>query len=85
MTAWLLPSRKRYTRWFLRLRVRILDPLSGKRSDGPLSPGRWYDAMVAHAPWLWGLCYHATNNAQTIRLGMAARDAAVGTQAQILP
>ena len=52
--------------------VRILDPLSGKRSDGPLSPGRWYDAMVAHAPWLWGLCYHATDNARAVRLGMAA-------------
>lgn len=52
--------------------VRILDPLSGGSSDGPLSPGRWYDATVAHAPWLWGLCYHATNNAWAVKLGMTA-------------
>src|SRR5436309_1627471 len=43
--------------------VRVLDPFAGKGDDGPLSPGRWYGATVAHAPWLWGLCYHATNNA----------------------
>jgi 1,2-diacylglycerol 3-beta-galactosyltransferase len=54
------------------VRVRVLDPLSGQRSDGPLSPGRWYDAAVAHAPWLWGLFYHATDNARIVRLGMAA-------------
>jgi UDP-N-acetylglucosamine:LPS N-acetylglucosamine transferase len=54
------------------VRVRILDPLSGRRSNGPLSPGRWYDATVAHAPWLWGLFYHATNNAWTVRIGKAA-------------
>jgi 1,2-diacylglycerol 3-beta-galactosyltransferase len=53
------------------VRVRILDPLSGERSDGALSPGHWYDATVAHAPWLWGLCYHATDNARAVRIGMA--------------
>jgi 1,2-diacylglycerol 3-beta-galactosyltransferase len=53
------------------VRVRVLDPLSGKRSDGPLAPGRWYDATVAHAPWLWGLCYHATDNAQAVQFGMS--------------
>ncbi len=51
--------------------VRILDPLSSGRRDGFWSPGRWYDAAVAHAPWLWGLFYHATNNAWAVRLGMA--------------
>ena len=52
--------------------VRVLDPLSGRIRNGPLSAGRWYDATVAHAPWLWGLFYHATNNAWAVRLGMAA-------------
>src|SRR5436190_6859180 len=52
--------------------VRVLDPLSGPTSNGPLSPGRWYDATVAHAPWLWGLFYRATNHAWAVRLGMAA-------------
>src|SRR5713226_63367 len=33
--------------------VRVLDPLSGRNGSGPMSPGRWYDAVVAHAPWLW--------------------------------
>src|SRR6185437_14911983 len=40
--------------------------------NGLLSPARVYGAMVAHAPWLWGLCYHATNTAWAVRLGMAA-------------
>jgi 1,2-diacylglycerol 3-beta-galactosyltransferase len=52
------------------VRVRVLDPL-GTRRNGPLSAGRWYDTMTAHAPWLWGLLYKATNNARTVRLGMA--------------
>jgi UDP-N-acetylglucosamine:LPS N-acetylglucosamine transferase/quercetin dioxygenase-like cupin family protein len=52
--------------------VRVLDPLTSKRRHGLTSPGRWYDAMVAHAPWAWGLFYHATNNALAVRLGMAA-------------
>src|SRR5436305_14812693 len=52
--------------------VRVLDPLSGRIRNGPLSAGRWYDATVAHAPWLWGLFYHATNNAWAVRLGLAA-------------
>ncbi|HET8629609.1 MAG TPA: glycosyltransferase [Thermomicrobiales bacterium] len=47
--------------------VRVLDPLAG-----PLSPGRWYDATVAHAPWLWGLFYRATDNGLAVRLGAAA-------------
>lgn len=51
--------------------VRILDPLSGRVRHGPLSLGRWYDATVAHAPWVWGLFYHATNNSGAVRLGMA--------------
>lgn len=53
-------------------RVRILDPLSGARRQSPLSPGRWYDTMVAWAPWVWGLFYRATNNAGAVRLGRAA-------------
>lgn len=53
-------------------RVRILDPLSGTLRQGPLSPGRWYDAMVTWAPSAWGLFYQATNNAGAVRLGMAA-------------
>jgi UDP-N-acetylglucosamine:LPS N-acetylglucosamine transferase len=52
--------------------VRILDPFAGQAGNGPLSPGRWYDATIAHAPWLWGLFYHATNNRWAVRLGMAA-------------
>jgi UDP-N-acetylglucosamine:LPS N-acetylglucosamine transferase len=52
--------------------VRILDPFAGQAGNGPFSPGRWYDATVAHAPWLWGLFYHATNNRQAVWLGMAA-------------
>jgi UDP-N-acetylglucosamine:LPS N-acetylglucosamine transferase len=52
--------------------VRILDPFAGQGGNGPLSPGRWYDAVVAHAPWLWGLFYHATNNSWAIRAGMTA-------------
>jgi 1,2-diacylglycerol 3-beta-galactosyltransferase len=52
--------------------TRILDPLAGRSSNGPLSAGPLYDAMAAHAPWLWGLCYHATNNTWAVRLGMAA-------------
>lgn len=52
--------------------VRILDPLAGGAKNGSLSAGRWYDATVARAPWLWGLFYHATNNAWAIRLGLAA-------------
>ena len=51
--------------------VRTLDPLSRGRRDGLWSPGRWYDAAVAQAPWIWGLFYHATNNAWAVRLGMA--------------
>src|SRR5690348_8522552 len=53
-------------------RVRILDPLSRGRRNGLWSPGRWYDAAVAQAPWVWGLFYHATNNAWAVHLGMAA-------------
>ncbi|HWE64110.1 MAG TPA: hypothetical protein VHB98_20555, partial [Chloroflexota bacterium] len=55
-----------------RVRVRVLDPLSGGTANGPLSPGRWYDATVAHAPWSWGLVYHATKSAWAVRLGMDA-------------
>jgi hypothetical protein len=50
--------------------VRILDPLS--RNSGLLSAGRWYDAVVSHAPWLWGLAYHLSNSEWAVRLGMAA-------------
>lgn len=53
-------------------RVLIFDPLSGTPRQAPLSPGRWYDALVAWAPWAWGLFYRATNNAGAVRLGMAA-------------
>jgi UDP-N-acetylglucosamine:LPS N-acetylglucosamine transferase len=49
--------------------VRILDPLAG---NGPLSAGRWYDATVAYAPWLWSLFYYATDNTPAVRFGMAA-------------
>ena len=52
--------------------VQVLDPLSGKMGNGLLSPGRWYDTTVAHAPWLWGLFYRVTNSAWAVRLGMAA-------------
>jgi len=52
--------------------VGVLDPLSGKSDNGPTSPARWYDATVAHTPWLWGLIYRATNTEWAIRLGMAA-------------
>src|SRR5579871_484730 len=56
------------------VRVRVLDPLCGygRPGDELLSPGRWYDAMVTYAPWLWGLFYHATNRAWAVRLSMAA-------------
>ena len=50
-------------------RSAIPSPIAGH--PGFLSPGRWYDAIIAHAPWLWGLCYHATNNRWAIRLGTA--------------
>ena len=52
-------------------RVRILDPLAGGITTGALSPGRWYDATVEGAPWLWGLVYRVTNHAWAVRLGMA--------------
>jgi UDP-N-acetylglucosamine:LPS N-acetylglucosamine transferase len=51
--------------------VQILDPFASGGPGSFLSPGRWYDAIVAHAPWLWGVCYHATNNRWAIRLGAA--------------
>lgn len=51
--------------------VRVLDPLSGGINKGLLSPGRWYDATAAHAPWAWGLFYRATNHAWAVRFGMA--------------
>jgi 1,2-diacylglycerol 3-beta-galactosyltransferase len=52
--------------------VRTLDPLAGPIRNGPLSLGRWYDALVVHAPWLWGLVYKVTNHEGVLRLGMAA-------------
>lgn len=52
--------------------VRIFDALSAKRDHGPLAPGRWYDATVEYAPWLWGLFYRATNTEWAVRRGMAA-------------
>lgn len=52
--------------------VWVMDPLSVTDFARLLSAGRWYDAMAAHAPWLWGLCYHATNNEWACRIGMAA-------------
>jgi len=49
--------------------VRILDPVAG---NGPLPAGRWYEATVAYAPWLWSLFYFATDNRGAVRLGIAA-------------
>jgi UDP-N-acetylglucosamine:LPS N-acetylglucosamine transferase/quercetin dioxygenase-like cupin family protein len=53
------------------VRVRVLDALSGKRAHRTMSLGHWYDATVAHAPWLWGLSYRATNNSWAVRHGMS--------------
>jgi 1,2-diacylglycerol 3-beta-galactosyltransferase len=51
--------------------VCVLDPLVGSMGNGRLSAGRWYEAMVAYAPWLWSLFYYATDNRWAVRLGMA--------------
>ncbi|MDQ2741995.1 MAG: cupin domain-containing protein [Chloroflexota bacterium] len=50
--------------------VRVLDPLSGGRSNGAMSLGSFYDATVARAPWLWEWVYRATNHEWVIRYGM---------------
>lgn len=52
--------------------VRVFDALCDKSHTGPLSPGRWYDATVEYASWLWRLFYRATNTEWAVRLGMAA-------------
>lgn len=61
-------------------RVRILDALSGGRARGPLSPGRWYDLTVAHAPWLWGVFYRATDKPRVVRRGMIIVKVLLGPQ-----
>lgn len=76
-----------------RIGVRVLDPLAGRGCLGPLAPAHWYNALVAWAPWLWGLFYHATNNAWAARLGLAMskllwshrlRDAILATQPRLV-
>ncbi|HEY8741934.1 MAG TPA: hypothetical protein VIU62_02470, partial [Chloroflexota bacterium] len=52
--------------------VRVFDALCAGSHAGPLSLGRWYDATVEYASWLWRLFYRATNSEGAVRLGMAA-------------
>jgi 1,2-diacylglycerol 3-beta-galactosyltransferase len=51
--------------------IRVHDPFAGERAHGPMSLGGCYDAMVAHAPWMWSLMYRVTDNEWAMRLGMA--------------
>jgi UDP-N-acetylglucosamine:LPS N-acetylglucosamine transferase/quercetin dioxygenase-like cupin family protein len=52
--------------------VYVFDALCDRSQAGPLSLGRWYDATVEYASWLWRLFYRATNSEGAVRLGMAA-------------
>jgi 1,2-diacylglycerol 3-beta-galactosyltransferase len=50
----------------------VFDALSALGGYTPLSPGRWYDTIVDHSPWLWRTLYRVTNREWAVQYGMAA-------------